>query len=245
MNAYNVLIVRASENVTKSFVMENGFFSFPEQGLLWAPDALEYPSFLEKLVFHIARKPKRLITHLQRIYYCFHANLNEPLFAAIVDFLIVLNKCGLALSWRILFGAKSKLTVDQFRLLKSYLKDEQADVNSLPGNRFSIFTRGLLGGKEMVRHFKKEVEYTHDPLELARDYIEYSQLEEAKQLLELAILEQPARLEIHQELLALYRSTRDTAGFKHMLAELTQLGVDITDDWNQLGSYLKGLNRNG
>ena len=77
-------------------------------------------------------------------------------------------------------------------------------------------------------------------MELARDYIEYSQLDEAKHVLEMAILEQPERLEIHYELLTLYQSMRDSAGFNQMLIQLTHAGIDLIDEWTQLNIYFKG-----
>jgi len=49
-----------------------GFLSLQDTSILWCKDeSLIYEGFLEKLVFRIARKPKSLINHLQRIYYCF------------------------------------------------------------------------------------------------------------------------------------------------------------------------------
>jgi len=245
MTVDNNLIIRTSGNITEPSVTQARFFSLQDIDLLWSPEALVYTDFLEKLVFRIARKPKHLTTHIQRVYYCFHANLNEQLFAAIVDFLFVLNKRGLAISWRIIMGAKSRLNADQFDVLKDYLKDEHADASLLPGNRYSIFTRGLLGVNDMVQQLKKQEQFVYDPLELARDHIEYSQLEEAKLVLEKAVLEQPARLDIQHELLGLYQSTRDSTGFNQMLAELTQSGVKVIDEWAQLGNYFKGRNSNG
>lgn len=245
MNNHTNLIICTDETDVQP-VEQARFFSLQEANFLWSPEALVYTDFLDKLVFNIARRPRRLITHLQRIYYCFHTNLNEQLFAAIVDFLIVLNKRGQAISWRVLIGAKSQLSSDQFQLLKGYLKGDYGDINLLPGNQYSIFSKGLLGLNKMVQQIEQQREESgYDPLELARDHIEYSQLEEAKQVLEKAVLEQPARSELHHELLALYQSTRDSTGFNQMLTELTQSGFTITDEWMQLNDYFKGRNNDG
>ena len=244
MNLNNILIVQSATHTKKIPDTEARFIFFPEHGLIWNPEVLQYDNFLEKLVYRIARRPKKLLTHLQRIYYCFHSNLDEQLFAAIVDLLYILNKRGEALSWRVVFGAKSKLTSEQFNQLKDYLKDAYKLPAALPNSRYSILTKGMISTKVLVQCDKVEQKYDYDPLELALDYIEYSQLDEAKQVLEMAILEQPERLDIHQELLALYRSTRDVAGFKTMLIELTQLGVNL-NQWNQLSDYFEGLSSNG
>jgi len=221
------------------------FFSLQDIGLLWYPDAFLYEGFLEKLVFRIARQPKSLIVHIQRIYYCFYNELNSQLFAAIIDFLVILNGRGQAISWRVVIGAKSRLSPDQFSELKNYLKSDHPDPSVLSGNRYTIFTRGLLGTNRLIQQAKKKQGNSYDPLILARDHIEYSQLEEAKKVLENAILSDPDRPDLHHELIALYKSTRDTTGSNQMLAELTQAGIVITSEWKQLNDYLDGRNSNG
>jgi hypothetical protein len=238
------LIVCNNENKNKPLESVS-FFSLPDENALWCPESLSYSNFLEKLVFRVARKPKSLIAHLQRIYFCFHEDLNEPLFAAIVDFLVILNKRGKAISWRILAGSKPRLQTDQFTVIKNYLKDENADVFLLAGNQYSIFTKGILGTNNMISYVEKQDKPDHDPLDIARDHIEYFQLEEAKDVLEKALFKQPARLELHHELLALYRSTRDAERFNKMLNQLPQSDFDITDEWNQLNNLFKGQNGNG
>lgn len=222
------------------------FFSLQNEASLWNPEVLLYSDFLEKLVFQISRKPKGLLAHTQRIYYCFHAQLNEQLFAAIVDFLIVLNKKGTAISRRIIMGTKSHLTAEQFFTLQDYLKNTEADVNSLEGNRYSLFTKGLIGTNDMVHPIeKKQDDESHDPLAIARDHIEYSQLDDAKRVLETAVLDQPTRLDFQEELLALYRSTRDSSAFNAMFTQLIESGITLNDEWHTLNNYFKGQNNNG
>ena len=238
MNINNHLISCDDDNASMSS-KEMVFFSLQKTGSLWLSEILLCDNFLEKLVFRISRNPKCLITHIQRIYYCFQAHLNEQLFAALVDFLIILNKRGQNISWRMLMGAKSHLSPDQSKALKDYLKDDNANISLLSGNQYTIFTKGLLGLDQIIQKVKTDDEYAHDPLDIARDYIEYSQLEEAEQVLEKAILEQPTRLALHHELLALYQSTRNLTGFNQMLAELTLAGVAMTDEWKQLNNYFK------
>jgi hypothetical protein len=201
---------------------------------------MSYVDYLEKLVFQIARKPKSLIAHLRRIHYCFHANLNRQLFAALVDFLFILNKRGQAISWRMLIGAKPKLLPEQFDAIKIFLKDEHANVNLLKGNEYSILTKGFIGTDDIIQPVEKAYQ-GYDPLEIARDHIEYSQLEEATHVLESAIVDQPARIDLQQELLALYRSTDNSTRFYSMLAEFSERGVELCDEWNKLNNYYKGL----
>jgi hypothetical protein len=221
------------------------FFSLQNTGVFWYnTGVLQDEEALEKLVFLIAKKPKQLVEHVQRIYYCFQKNLNEQLFAALIDFLIILNQRGQAISWRMVLGAKSRLTTEQFQALKSYLKGNTTDKSLLSGNRYSVFSKGLLGVSALIQQIEKE-EIEDDPLTIALDYIEYSQLDEAKQVLEDAILIRHERLDLRQELIDLYRLTGDSNRFYQMLAKLTRLGIAITDDWNQLNNYFEGQNNNG
>lgn len=225
---------------------ERHFFYLQDTNTLNSSELLAYVDILEKLVFRIARKPKHLISHLQRIYFCFHKDLNEQLFAAIVDFLVILNRHGQAISWRMLAGIKPGLSNEQFILIKEYLKDEQASPFLLAGNRYCILTRGIVGTNALVRQVvADQAKPDHDPLEIARDHIEYSQLEEAKQVLENALLKHPARVELQHELLALYKSTRDSEGFYTMLNELNRSDFDIIAEWDQLNNFFKGRNNNG
>lgn len=222
------------------------FFYIPHSTvLLWSPEFHTYEHFLDKLVFKIARKPNLLISHIQRIYYCFHADREEQLFAALVDFLFVLNKRGEAISWRMLMGVKSRLNPEHFLQLKNYLKNKQAEPNLLVGNHYSILTRGFIGANKLVIQHKPADQTFYDLLALARDCIEYSQLEEAKKLLERALLEEPGRLEVHHELLSLYRSMRDNEGFYAMFKQVTSLGFVMNEEWAETNTYFTGRVSNG
>ncbi|MCX7097573.1 MAG: hypothetical protein NTV43_06660 [Methylococcales bacterium] len=245
MNINDHLITCDDDNTTLSS-KKMVFSSLQELDSFWAAETNFDEGFLEKLIFQVARKPKNLVAHIQRIYYCFHMQLDDPLFAALVDFLTVLNKQGQAISWRMVLGAKSRLSSTQFNVFNNYLKNANAETSQLPGNQFSVFSKGLVGVDSVIQQAGGHDVRADgiDPIVLARDYIEYSQLDEAKQVLEDAILIQPARLDLHHELLSIYRSMRDQGGFNQMLAELTQLGGSLPDEWEELRGYFQGLNNN-
>jgi hypothetical protein len=237
----DTLLVTYNGNKTEPSELKR-FFSLQDASCIWASEILDYEDFLEKLVFSIARKPRHLITHLQRIYFCFHKNLNEQLFAAIIDFMVILNKRGEEISLRMVVGAKSKLSPEQFNVLRNYLEDGSADATLLLGNQYSILTKGLVGDITLVQQVEKIKVQGYDSLIIARDHIEYSQLEEAKRVLEKAILMQPERSDLHQELLELYKLTLDSVSFYIMMAEITQLEIGTTAEWDQLDIYFKGRN---
>jgi hypothetical protein len=175
---------------------------------------------------------------LQRIHYCFSHYLNEQLYAALIDLLIVLNAAGRELSKRMILGSRSRLTDSQFQALKQVLKNH-GSAESLPCNRFSLFAKGLQSSSVLVQMLEAARETEHDPLQLARDYVEFSQLDEAARVLEQAILIRPERSELHRELLSLYRSTRDRIGFKRIHDELIRVGASLPPEWAQLQDFLK------
>lgn len=192
-------------------------------------------------VLLVSRKPRRLVAHIQRIHHCYRTNLKEQLFAALVDLLVVLNGRGKAISWRMIIGTKSKLSDEQYEQLQKYMT-ENLDVALLAGNEYSVFTKGLIGARNLVQQIETPDQQEHDPLNLAYDYIEYSQLNEAKEVLEKAILNQPQRLELHQCLLELYKSTFDCSGFTRMFNTLTDLDVILPNDWSMLQAFFNERN---
>lgn len=196
---------------------------------------------LERLVFSVSKKPKYLQAHLERIYYCFQEQLDEQLLGALIDLLIVLNKDGAALGRRMIAGSKSRLTETQFKELTHYINHKEAQSDLLLHNRYSVFTKGILSAKALVHIVEDKVETEHDPLALARNYIEFSQLDNATQVLEQAILDNPERLELHGELLSLYRSTRNKKGFFRIYIALTTKSLPLPPEWKQLNDFFAGL----
>jgi hypothetical protein len=189
---------------------------------------------LERLVFQVSRKSNYLEAHMERIYYCFQHLLDEQLFGALVDFLAILNRNGLALSKRMIIGSKSMLTEAQLESLLSYLKDTAAGNDQLPTSCYSVFSKGLQSTTKLLQINENSDTEELDPLVLARDYIEFSQLDEAVLVLEQAILAQPDRVALHDKLLMLFRSTRDATGFNRVYEKLSRNNLSLPPEWKQL-----------
>ena len=92
----------------------------------------------------------------------------------------------------------------------------------------------------MVDIVEDSRELAEDPLMLARASIEYSQLENATRILEQAILDQPERIELHNELILLYRATRNENEFNRFYQLLSQKIKNVPSEWNQLIDLFKG-----
>ncbi len=208
---------------------------------LFPPDDLIDRTFLEHLSFFISKRPECLIAHVQRIYCCFMLGESERLYGAFADLLVILNKRGRALSRRLLAGVKSLLSSEQIQSLLYFCEVSKTDISALPGNRYSIFSSGLIGEAFFIKFTEDYNEVNLDPLSLAKDFIEYSQLDEARIVLEDAIIERPERHELHDELLTLYRLTRDSDNFFKLHAQLLQVGIDLPEGWDQTVLHFQQL----
>jgi hypothetical protein len=177
------------------------------------------------------------MVHVQRIYFCYHYDLTEHLFAALVDFLIILEGRGRHLSQRMLIGTQGKLLAEQRQILKRALQMASDEVKSLSGNPQTIFSSGFIGVATLVVKQVTEVEPLHDPLEIARDFIAYSQLEAAMDLLETAIVADPYRQALHDDLLELYKVTQSTERFVKMYEIIAQKRTPTPVGWNELKGF--------
>jgi hypothetical protein len=209
-----------------------GFYEWHD----WSPE-----KGLERLVFKVSQTPKYLQGHLERIYYCFQEQLDEQLFGALIDLLLVLKQDGKALGKRMVAGCKSRITDDQFQALNNYIDNRGAESRLMLLNRYSVFAKGLQSSSDMVQLAEVSTKKVLDPLDVARDYVEYSQLEQAVDVLEQAILVQPERLELHQEILSLFRSARNISGFNRVYHNFTQKELELPAEWQKLQDYFNQL----
>ena len=195
---------------------------------LWTAELL-----LMDLNFRVLRKPQDLLAHWQRIRYCFDHCGSEQLFAALLDLLIILNHKGRDFAQRMIIGSRSRLEVAQFNLLRQ----ADASLPNLKGNRHSLFTRGLIGQSEVVSQAGHQQEQ-HDYLALARDFIEYSQIEEAMTTLELGLNAQPERKDLQRMLLEIYRSSQNFERFQAQYKIMKKMSpIPLAPAWQALADY--------
>ena len=181
---------------------------------------------LRDLVFKVRRTPSNLLAHIRRIYFCFEHSWSSQLYAALLDFLIVLQGKGQALSHRMINACRSQLDHQQVLELAVAVNKPQ----TLSGNRFSLFTDGLVGKCELIT-FEPEALAKHDVLALANDFIEYSQLDEAMDTLEIGITHYPERQDLQEALLELYISTGNFARLQKFYRAYLAAGVGLVDKW--------------
>ena len=190
---------------------------------------------LIRLCYKVLRKPWNLLAHLQRIFFCFQQADTEPLYAALLDLLIVLNHKGKPFSQRMIQGSRSKL--DSSQLLS--LKHAEVEPLSVPGNRYSLFSQGMIGQRELVV-VKQFEQVEHDYLALARDFIEYSQIEEAMSVLESGLSLHPGRQDLQAALLEIYRSAQQRQRFAMQYDMIKATGAPLIEAWQSLVDSFAG-----
>jgi len=200
----------------------------------------EHPGILDFLVASIFRQPQNLITHVQRICLCYQKNLSEHLYGAMVDLFSVLGNHADDFCGRLLDKALPRLAASHAFLLNQYLQDKDIDVLFRVQNSFAVMGKGLLGTTQLITKLADNsvpAEIAHDPLDLARDYIEYSQFQEAEAVLSQAILQTAERKELHVDLLELYKSLQDVSKFVALQEKLTEQGNPFPELWDELNDY--------
>jgi hypothetical protein len=221
----------AGQNVDE-IPQDSGFWRDRELVLFGSTDG-NSGQVLAALVFKVSRNPKDLQAHLRRIYFCYEQRLSEQLYAALLDLLIVLAGKGALISRRMIQASRSRLNSRQFQTL--YKATGYAQL----GNRYSLFSNGILGSRELIRS-KPQTETQHDYLALANDFIEYSQLEQAMDALETGIDLYPDRADLQLALLELYKSTQSRERFHGQRQRYSDAGIALVNEWLVLAHFFEG-----
>jgi hypothetical protein len=196
--------------------------------------------FSDALTYAVAASPAELAHHTRRIFHSYEHHDREGLYAALFDLFSVLAGAGRDLKKRLLNGVADRLAPEcreQFALwLTEGRAPQSSDLAAICG---SVFAQGIEGCRDLVRVSTVSAGRIRDPLIEAREHIEYSQLDQARALLEAAVLQEPHREELQLELIALYRATRDAHGHSSMSRRLERLVDVLPDFWRVGGATLE------
>lgn len=211
------------------FFQETSFWRDQSLVLFNNPDG-DQSQTLNALVFKVRRKPKDLLAHVRRIYFCYDQVLAEQLYAALLDLLIVLDGKGSLISRRMIEASRSRLDSEQFQALHKTTEHAQL------GSPYSLFSSGIMGSRELVSS-RQQTEMQHDFLELANDFIEYSQLEQAMDVLESGISLHPERADLQRALLELYKSLGNRERFQSHRQRFSDSGIALVEEWLVLAQF--------
>lgn len=194
----------------------------------WCDIALEY------LDHAISRTQNDLRSHVQRVYLYMSKKDADAVYGALVDLFIILKESGRPLRKRMLEASRSILGEERYRFLLRHLDAGIRATDAVPASRTSLLSKGLSGTNQLVtKHTTREVSQ-QDPLDAAHDHLVYGQIDDARQVLEAAILREPLRLELHLDLLEIYRSTNARKLFLAMRRQLNTDCSPVADAWQKL-----------
>ena len=195
---------------------------------------------LDQWAIHLAhissREPGNLLNHVRRIYIHLELKQSEPLYGAMVDLYLVLGDKGEHLRHNLLQKARKLISQEQHDLFLTHFKQGLQPCHPIPASQHSVLGNFFSGEMRLVSEQNDEqpsISREIDPLELAREELNYGDITVAQQILEEALLQFPNRLGLHYSLLEIYKHTRSLDDLLNMQE---RLGDDIgiaQAAWNQ------------
>lgn len=200
------------------------------------PDAPGLADYLEQ---RIAAEPSHLLHHTRRIALEYQLDHPESLYGALIDLFLVLGVRGRALRRRLTEGARERLAPEHYAQLRRWLQSGQAlDTESVPPLKSSLFGLGTGETLHLVEMRETAHPDARDPLVEARECIEYSQIDQARQILESALGAEPERADLQWELLDLYRAQRDASHFLKLYPTFARDENPLAEDWRATARFL-------
>ncbi len=206
---------------------------------------LDYKDFneqaMEYLTHKVSRNPSDLQSHTQRIYMYLADFDSNKVYSALLDLFIALGNKGFPLRNRVLQESRNILKRQQYEALKDKLQSGLSAHHSMPLAPSSVLTKSYCGHNTLIRRItnSKPTSHTIDPLAEASQYLEYGQVEQAKTLLEDAVLEQPWRKDLQDDLLDIYRATLDRNACDAMYVRLADSFIPDHHAWMQTAEQIQ------
>jgi hypothetical protein len=182
----------------------------------------------------VARAPGDLRSHIQRINELLERQEAAGVYGALLDLFIALNDKGLALRKRMLNSARLVLKPPLYKALLAVVEEGIDATDLMPLSTASVLSKGFTGNNQLVRRAESPEISMRDPLQEAREHIEYGQIELAREVLEQAVLKNPGRMELQHDLLEIYERTRDKEGFSRMRQSLGKETTPAGEAWSSL-----------
>jgi len=200
------------------------------------------------LAHAVARRPADLRRHVQRVYLLQRPADAQALAGALFDLFISLGGMGRPLRERMLNTSSGILDEDLHAFLQLRLDVGLSRADVMPEVADAMLASGIGGNLPAVilsggngRGSSEEGgdHADRDYLAEAQSFIEYGQLDEARQTLEEGVLLMPAEQPLQQELLEFYQYTNDRDGFFSTRQRLEALNNPFAELWNEETVFAK------
>ncbi|HPQ95096.1 MAG: hypothetical protein KDI44_17120 [Thiothrix sp.] len=185
------------------------------------------------LSHHVSRYPHDLRAHTQRILLAQETELHDQLEGSLLDLLLALGSAGRQLRCQLLDAIQDSLPAhsrQQFTHWMTAEDEQELDTEWFSG---SVLARGQPARslKLVQQQRTRSDERYASVLEEARASLDYGQTELAQQLLEREITEDRHTPEIEQELLGIYRHTRNRDRLEQLTEIMIGKRIDLGPDW--------------
>jgi len=190
------------------------------------------------LSYELTRTPDDLHHHVQRIFLLLSNQDRDNLMGAMLDLFIVLGTKGRDLRERMLTYAKPFLPKVGYDFLLRHLEQGLTERHCMMDVRGSVLSAGFCGEGEIVLRKRREEKGFDGPVQEALSLIEYGQVDEARDVLEKALMANPHDKEVEHELIGIYSSTRDRMGYEAMTMQLHNRQIALSEHWKALGKEL-------
>ncbi len=187
----------------------------------------------------VMRTPGDLRLHVQRLL--LHADTHDPaILGALCDLYQVLKDRGAPLRRRMLALARPLLCrIDHQALRQRLEKGAQVHAPTPSRTQEAVLDAGITGTTRLIDKRSPQQLPGEDPLDSARQQLEYGQAELARETLERAVLMDPARLDLHLALLEIYRHLRDRHHVEAVWQSLQGIHNPAATEWRRLLNQLE------
>lgn len=204
-------------------------------------DVVGPSNYAADIIAHaIARMPTNLRCHIQRINLFITKKDDESLYGSLLDLFIILGDRGYPLRDRMLKNARPVICKECYKFLHQHLKSGLTSKNSVIFSQTSILINSLTASPPLIKRISSSTATTQDPIEEACDHLEYGQVDAARQVLESAIKNRPNRIELYQELLEIYKCTRDQVRYHKMHKRLSADNHPFLPCWMDVADLFGG-----
>lgn len=218
-------------------MLEPGFFS--TRDWLRNPPVKLGTQVADHLAYRVCKKPKDLLSHVQRVLFNYRLGDSGAVYGAMLDLFIILEDKGQSLRTRLFNMVAIGLSEEQRRVLEAGLAKGIRSDDKVPPTPGSRLCAGVTGDGHLVEQGAEKTRqaWHDDVIDEARDLIDSGLIDDAQVLLEGALLDHPQRADISEELLEIYRHTRQKDAFFAMKKRVEGKPLAHSESWDELAEH--------